>query len=187
MCEFDGKLIAWLDAELPDDMAGVVGRHIGTCGNCQERVRAYEEASSAFVAHRDAAARARLNSRRSGQPWLAIAGAVAAALAIFLLAPWHLAPYPTPRPLANARGSETPKPRLDREEAVIKPMTARRHRARPRMQAQNAAWVPDVPMISIAIPADALFAPGAIPDGIDFLADLSIAADGSPRGLRLRP
>ena len=187
MCEFDGKLIAWLDGELPGEVASAVARHIGSCAGCQERVNAYEEASSAFVVYRDAVARARLNRPRSARPWLAIAGAVAAGLAILLIAQRHPAAYETPRPLDNTRGSETPKPRLDRKEAVIKPVTARRHRARPRMQAQNAAWVPDVPMISIAIPADALFAPGAIPDGIDFLADLSFAADGSPRGLRLRP
>jgi hypothetical protein len=187
MCEFSDRLIAWLDGELPVDEAAAIESHLVGCADCRERASAYEEASALFTAYRDAAARERMNRPRPAQPWLPIAGAVAAALAIFLIAPRQPAADETARPLANARGSEMPKPSHDRKEAVIQRMTARRHRARPRMPAQNAAWAPDVPMVPIAIPADALFAPGAIPDGIDFLAELSFAADGSPRGLRLRP
>ena len=185
MCEFDGKLIAWLDGELPGDVADAIERHIGACAGCQERVNDYKQVNSAFVVYRDALARDRMPPAKSPAAWLAIPVAIAAGLALFLLAPRHPVVHETQRPLAAARVSEMPKPSRDREEAVVKHKAVLRHR--PRMPAQNAAWVPDVPMISIAIPADALFAPGAIPDGIDFLADLCIAADGSPRGLRLRP
>ena len=54
-------------------------------------------------------------------------------------------------------------------------------------QVQNANWVPVEPAIQIAIPADAMFAPGAVPQGVSFVAELSIAADGSAQQLRLRP
>jgi len=38
-----------------------------------------------------------------------------------------------------------------------------------------------------AIPAEAIFPPGAFPEGFQFIADLSIAEDGSPQGLRIIP
>jgi hypothetical protein len=41
--------------------------------------------------------------------------------------------------------------------------------------------------IEIAIPAEALFPPGAAPQGIAFVADLRIAPDGLPLGLHLEP
>jgi hypothetical protein len=43
------------------------------------------------------------------------------------------------------------------------------------------------PAIEIAFPADEMFAPGAVPDGIQFVADVTIAPDGSAERLRLRP
>jgi hypothetical protein len=43
------------------------------------------------------------------------------------------------------------------------------------------------PTIQILIPADALFPPGALPEGVDFVADLRLAAEGSPARLALRP
>ena len=41
--------------------------------------------------------------------------------------------------------------------------------------------------IQIAIPADEMFPPGAVPEGIHFVADLTIAPDGSAERLQLRP
>jgi hypothetical protein len=41
--------------------------------------------------------------------------------------------------------------------------------------------------IQIAIPAEAMFPPGAMPEGVTFVADVSIGADGSVEQLRLRP
>jgi hypothetical protein len=55
------------------------------------------------------------------------------------------------------------------------------------VQNQNAYLQPDEPMIRIAIPADEMFPPGAVPEGIHFVADLTIAADGSAERLLLRP
>jgi hypothetical protein len=40
--------------------------------------------------------------------------------------------------------------------------------------------------IQIAIPAEAMFPPGAMPAGVNFIADLRIAADGSVQQVRLR-
>jgi len=52
---------------------------------------------------------------------------------------------------------------------------------------RNPTPFPPQPPIEIAIPADAMFPPGAVPPGMSFTAELTIAADGSPEHLGLRP
>jgi Putative zinc-finger len=54
-------------------------------------------------------------------------------------------------------------------------------------QARNLSPFPSEPPIEITIPADAMFPPGAVPQGMSFTAKLTIAADGSPEQLGLRP
>ena len=64
-------------------------------------------------------------------------------------------------------------------------MGARNASAAARVQTAN--WVPAEPAIPIAIPADSIFLPGSLPQGMNFTAELSLAEDGSARQLRLRP
>jgi hypothetical protein len=40
--------------------------------------------------------------------------------------------------------------------------------------------------VQIAIPAEAMFPPGAAPNEMNFIAELTIAADGSVQQVRLR-
>jgi hypothetical protein len=50
-------------------------------------------------------------------------------------------------------------------------------------------YATEMPMdtaIQIAIPAEAMFPPGAMPNGINFIADVRIAPDGSVKQVRLR-
>lgn len=61
----------------------------------------------------------------------------------------------------------------------------RRHVIAP-MKPPNTNWALAEPSIQIAIPVEAMFPPGAVPEGITFIADLSVAADGSVQGLRLQ-
>ena len=56
--------------------------------------------------------------------------------------------------------------------------------ARPAAQQLN---YDDGPVVRVVIPAEALFAPGAVPAGAQIYADLVLAADGSARELRLLP
>jgi hypothetical protein len=53
-------------------------------------------------------------------------------------------------------------------------------------QAQNMNWAPE-PAVQIGIPAEAMFAPGTVPQGVSFSAELRLAADGSAHELRLQP
>lgn len=59
--------------------------------------------------------------------------------------------------------------------------------ATPFVAARNANWFANEPSVQIAISAAAMFPPGAVPDGINFVADLSIGADGSVQQVRLQP
>lgn len=52
---------------------------------------------------------------------------------------------------------------------------------------QGVSPFPVEPSIEIAIPVDAMFPPGALPPGMSFTADLTIAADGTAERLGLHP
>jgi len=62
--------------------------------------------------------------------------------------------------------------------------TIRRHHVAPRVQPQEVQQMDAA--IEIAIPAEAMFPPGAVPNGINFIAELRIAPDGSVKQVRLR-
>jgi hypothetical protein len=47
-------------------------------------------------------------------------------------------------------------------------------------------WVSDEPTIQIAIPAEAMFPPGAVPEGTTFIANLRMTPDGALQGLSLQ-
>jgi hypothetical protein len=59
-------------------------------------------------------------------------------------------------------------------------------RAAQRVQEYTTPKQPMDTAIEIAIPAEAMFPPGAMPNGINFIADLRIAPDGSVKQVRLR-
>jgi hypothetical protein len=214
MCDFSGKLIALMDRELPGSEAVDLERHIAACAECRERLAAYEYASSAFNAYCEATFAA--ETRRKLPPWLPAAGvaagiAAAAAIAALLMLPrQHLAPVP-PRVPATAEAPQiaarTEPPRT--AEAARPPRSAaapiRQYAsaAPPRSHYSERATVAEAPLqasqvqnigpfsaeprIQIAIPADSMFPPGAVPAGMSFTAELTISADGSVDRLGLRP
>lgn len=199
MCEFSGKLIAWLDHELPAEEAVEVGRHLAICAECRSGVEAYKRVSGEFDAFCDAAMAS--NARRGAPRWAAVAsaaGAVAALVALLLAIPRTRVEPPA---LHSRQAAVATSPAVVAAEvpASVRPAIRRVHRrqaiapvqiqdanAKPA-QYQNAYLPPDGPMIQIAIPADEMFPPGAVPEGMHFVADLTIAADGSAERLRLRP
>lgn len=69
--------------------------------------------------------------------------------------------------------------------ATTRGTTANAAAATPFLAPQNANW--NGPSVQIAISAGAMFPPGAVPDGISFVANLSIGADGSVQQVRLQP
>ena len=67
-------------------------------------------------------------------------------------------------------------------------MTTHTHQRRrvPPAHRKPHSWQPTETAVEIAIPAEAVLPPGAMPEGMNFIAELSIAPDGSVKQIRLR-
>jgi anti-sigma factor RsiW len=177
MCDFSEKLVAWIDHELPVDESDDVERHLKTCPECRSRLDAYKEISSAFDAYCEAAM-ASNERRRVPRSVLAVAGA-AAVLALILVHP-HARVTQPPAALVVAANSSA----VVLEAAPVQMTRVHRRHVVAPVSRREANWQP---AIQITIPAEALLPPGAAPEGINFVADLSIVADGSAQRVRLEP
>src|SRR4029077_13173833 len=109
MCDFSGKLMAWLDGELPAGDAAEVERHLQLCAQCRGQVEAYRQLSGEFEGYCEAYCEAvtATRSRPKVPRWgYTVAGAAAAAVAaLFLLSPRarvQLLPVRAPAPVGSA-------------------------------------------------------------------------------------
>ena len=206
MCDFTEKLMAWVDKELSDNDAAAVERHLQGCPECRDRLDTYRQLSGAFDRYCDAycdAITASKPGRKLTRRVLAISCglAVAAAVAMFFLlaARWRVeraAPSAAPTPaVIDVAKTLPPAHAAQPAPAVIQPAARieRRKRAEQAKQAtaqrpsEETSWLASEPAVEIAIPADAIFPPGAVPEGVGFTADVMIAPDGSAQQVRLRP
>jgi anti-sigma factor RsiW len=193
MCDFSEKLVAWLDRELPETEAAEVQGHIHTCKECASQLRAYREINEAIEGYCDASMDSHTGRERILPGWAPALAAVAACVVLFLLYPHVRGERRVPAPAATASVAtvrETPiaVPAAIDTNVHHRPAAKRHGVARPDTQGTpTATWMPAEPAIQIAIPAEAMFAPGAVPQGISFTAELTIAPDGSAEQLRLRP
>src|SRR5579863_1997128 len=207
MCEFSGKLIVWMDGELCASEAATVERHLESCAECRSRVAAYQRVSSELLTFCDATFAS--SARRESLPWVAAAsaaGAVAALLGLFLVWPRVRVERRELHVAENvSQAASQPSPAVAETPAspLYRPpgKTGQRHfnaRAKnfivsqntPKVSAQHGnvrSVMPNEPVFQITIPAEDMLPPGAVPDGVNFFADVAIAADGSADGLRLRP
>jgi len=198
MCDFSGKLIAWLDCELPDEEAAEVERHLENCAECHGGVDAYKRVSSEFDAYCDAVIASGVH--RAVPRWTPVvlgAGGVAALLALFLAMPrTHVDPpaFHAPQvsaaapPVVVVTGASAPVAAIQKvhRRHAATPVSVRDANAAPA-QYHDVYPLPEEAMIQIAIPVDEMFPPGAVPEGMHFVADLTIAPDGSAERLQLRP
>jgi anti-sigma factor RsiW len=181
MCDVQAKLIAWLDRELSRDEAAGVERHIEGCKECRSRLAAYEQVSETFGVYCDSVVAAK--TRRQLPRWAPVlASAVVATVVVYLAASRaRIEPPPLLTPTITAASVALPAPpRAARRKTIY-----RRHAVAPA-EARPAKWQPMETAVQIAIPAEAMFPPGAMPKGMNFIAELSIAPDGSVRQVRLR-
>jgi anti-sigma factor RsiW len=108
MCDFSGKLVAWMDGELRESDTVDVERHLSACGECRELLASYEQASGAFKAFCEATFTA--GTRQPGLPRQALVAYVAAgvaaavAIAVLLLSPLERVAQ-TPARLESAAGT----------------------------------------------------------------------------------
>jgi hypothetical protein len=190
MCDRSDQLIAWLDCELPEPEAAELERHVQECAECRRLVDVYKGLDKSLEAYCDTVVESR--TRRARPPrWVPTLIAAAAAIVLLLLYPRdHSVRRPSEPSQAAAFQPtvlEAPmKAPLRAMPAPIGRQAHKRYRAA-SLQSRNANWVPTEPTIQIAIPAEAMFAPGAVPQGVSFAAELRLAADGSAQQLRLQP
>lgn len=183
MCDVNSKLVAWLDRELTPDEASAVERHVKGCQECRRSLATYERMSQTFDAYCDAVMAAKAPRRTSWVPVLAGSLVVATAVCLTLfrtrvVPPAVIEPTVT---IASAPVPETPVAEPILRKPIIRrrpPALQIRERAA-QEQAMDAA-------IQIAIPAEAMFPPGAVPNGINLIAELTIAQDGSVKQVLLR-
>jgi hypothetical protein len=167
MCNFSGKLIAWLDHELTETEAIKIECHVRDCAECGCALGSYQQISGAFLACYETAMTAQPRRKRRLGTWAGVAAAAAILLAILLAQPRveSLSVNIPPPPSAPAIAYEKP----------VRPapvMTVRlRHGTHPVL-AQKPQWIAEEPTIEVALPADALFPPGAVPAGFSFIADV---------------
>jgi hypothetical protein len=186
MCDLSARLIAWLDHELPEEEAADVERHLPVCRECQSSVNAYEKVGEALDAYCEAVMASKV--RRNQRGWVpAVLGAAAVTAAVLLIFPHARVEPPQMHSAATAPQPTLALETLPAPVAPIEIKRVRRRRAIAPAQTQDVNWPYAEAAIQIAIPAEAILPPGAIPEGVNFLADITIAADGSAEGLRLRP
>jgi anti-sigma factor RsiW len=183
MCDVQAKLIAWLDCELSSDEAAGVERHIEGCKECRSRLAAYEQVTETFDVYCDGVVAAKM--RRRVPRWVPLlASAVAATVMVYFAIPrTRTDPPPVLIPATTAASVALPAP-PEVESVPRKTIHTRRPRA--PVQVRAAKWQPMETAVQIAIPADTMFPPGAMPKGLNFIAELSIAPDGSVKQIRLR-
>jgi anti-sigma factor RsiW len=201
MCDFSGKLIAWVDRELPESEASDVGRHIAACVECRHRLAVYQQASNAFEAYCEATFAAETRSKLPRWTIAACgAGAIAAAVAIaaLLMLPRERVAQVPARALPPAQANlpveaaHTPVIQIKRVHHRYVAVPARTQHTTAAVASQispgqGVSPFTAEPAVEIAISADAMFAPGAVPPGISFTAELTIAADGTAERLGLHP
>lgn len=185
--------MAWLDRELSNDEMVELERHIGACSECRSRLESYKQSSATFDAYCQALVSAKTLRRRVPR-WVpvlrtAAAAAIAATLALVLLRA-RIEPPALPPPVQVQVQANPSAMVLENVPAPTPAPGKTMHRPRattPGTPRQTANWQPTERAIQISIPAESMFPPGAVPQGVNFIADLSIAADGSAEQIRLRP
>lgn len=183
MCDFQVKLVAWLDQELTRQENDAVERHIQGCPECARRVATYQRVSQTFDSYCNAVMVAGAPRRSRWVP--ALAPGLIAALVCLALLRTRVAPPPVIKPAAAVASRPAPVQRPVAKPIRHKPML-RRHQSAPDVHELRAAEPPMEAAVEIAIPAEAMFPPGAVPNGVNFIGDLRIAPDGSVKQVRLR-
>src|SRR5579859_2695217 len=198
MCEYSRRLVAWIDGEDSGGEASEIALHLAECAECRTCAAELRTVSATFEEYCGAFLHASAPSEaRWRKP--ALLAAAAAIVLVLVFTQWRrpvTLPMPAPSATASAR---TTSPPVQTSVASVssheKRDVPRHHRrsapAAPTLQARarTPSWrsASDTSSLRIAIPADAIFAPGALPDGMIFVADLSIGADGRVEQLRLVP
>ena len=186
MTESHPNLVAWFDGELSTDEAAAVARHLECCAACSRQCGVIRGASADLQLYCDATFTAACSRRKVFRrvPVLAALAAFAA-VAILLALPGKRSVTGLPVPLPVAEVAPAPTGPLAPQPPVAHKL-ARRNRTAAATPKPASSWPATDSAVEIAIPADAVFAPGALPEGTRLFAEMRIGPDGSLREIRLR-
>jgi anti-sigma factor RsiW len=186
MMETHPNLSAWLDDELPVNEATAVARHVESCEVCSRECTLIREASTGLQQYCDATLTAHLAKPKATR-WVPALAAFAAllAIAIFLALPRKRSVAPTQIPAPVASAAPAPVQSLQPQSPVVH-KHVHRNRTVSVPQQPAVSWPATDTAVEIAIPADAVFAPGALPEGTRLLGEMRFAPDGTLREIRLR-
>jgi anti-sigma factor RsiW len=215
MCEYSAKLVAWIDGEVPAGDAVEIARHLAACAECRSCAAEFRRVTRTFEEYCDAVLHASERRTTSWRKIALLAAAAAIMLTALVVYPRrHAAPAPQQPGLKLAARVDSPPPvtksAIESVPALHprEPRTARQHlgvrtvrgaaccgpaetksevQTNAQEQRKSVNWAANEPSVQIAIPAAAMFPPGAVPEGVNFVADLSIGADGSVQQVRLHP
>jgi anti-sigma factor RsiW len=183
MCELSGKLVAWLDGELEKNEMADVREHIRDCIECRRQLEAYQAVSRTFDSYRDSVMASM--TRRQPSQWVPVLS-IAATL-VFAVAAFLVFRHTRVEALVPPTSVKTDSAAVVLETAAAPKRRVHRQNAPSPAKSQVTNWAPNERSIQIAIPAESIFPPGAVPEGVNFTADLSIATDGSAQQIQLRP
>jgi len=185
MCDLQAKLVAWLDGELPVDEAAAVETHVRECRTCRSQMTAYEKVSRDFDRYCEAVFEA--GTERRTLPWIPVLATAAAAVIISFVIYYRTRvapPAPAFPPVVRAQPAPIPMPV---SVAGPAPGKATRHKPTPPThKTSGPPWEPWETSVEIAIPAESIFAPGAMPEGMRLIGELRIGPDGSVHQVRFR-
>jgi anti-sigma factor RsiW len=216
MCEFSAKLVAWMDGEVAPGVAAEMERHLAECAECRTCIAEFRKVSEQFTEYcNETLAAEQGSAARQWAPALCGAAALAASLLALITvfvprAPRSSAPAAAVAVVAPSRSGAPPKPAGRTIDFADHAYTAKRPtawRAPVRKGVTNAASAAhcspscivakntaplsnaagNAVAMQIAIPAESMFPPGALPEGMSFVAEVQVGADGNVRQLELRP
>jgi anti-sigma factor RsiW len=183
MCDYSAKLVALLDGELAGDEQADLQRHVQECLECRTRLAKYQDVSRTVDEYCLQLTNSKPGARQSRLPVVfSIAAPAALAAILFVLL---LRPHSDPA-LNSSPRVEVPAAAVYEPSPAPLEVTHRKHKPS-RTPAQTANALPPEPAICIAIPAESMFPPGAVPEGVSFSADVSFGPDGWAQQVRLRP
>jgi hypothetical protein len=208
MCEFSKKLIAWLDDELDPQEAAALGAHLSACEDCRRTLTQNRKASAAFASYREAAVDAAFavpdRPRRQRRIW-AVVGSAAAMVLLLISFVKHQGKLPretgigeslflggtgAPRTASAVGGESAAGPNaLLAINRSVRTKTRKRHHTPAVInrrtikhspgESVSETPVPIEPSFEIVIPADESFPPGALPQGIGYVASMIVRASSS--------
>lgn len=186
MAEDHPNLVAWLDGELRPVEAADVALHLESCDTCRRQCDAFRDMSADLRFYSDEIFRA-AHVRPRLPRWVPALAALAAAAVVAMFLAFSRKPVVTPSPIPAAVAVIAPSQVSSPEPpAPAAPKAVHRRPSVSGVAHRTVAWPATDTAVEIAIPADAVFAPGALPEGMRLFGEMRIGPDGSLREIRLR-